>query len=77
MTKYLSATASGGGNTWAAIIAACHKKKDWDYEREWRIVFASSMPPGENNYFIPIKSISIGLRTDRKARERLIEGFMK
>jgi Protein of unknown function (DUF2971) len=73
VTKYFSAIASGGGNNWAAIIAACHKDKDWAYEREWRIVFPFARPEGENKMSIPIKSISIGVRTQRKAQERLFE----
>jgi hypothetical protein len=73
VTKYFSAIAAGGGNNWAAIIAACHKDKDWAYEREWRIVLPFVRPEGENNLSIPIKSISIGLRTERKVQERLFE----
>jgi hypothetical protein len=73
VTEYFSATAAGGGNNWAAMIAGCHKDKVWAYEREWRIVFPFARPEGENKMSIPIKSISIGLRTDRNARERLFE----
>jgi hypothetical protein len=63
----------GGPNSsliWAflpnAISQVCHKAKSWSYEREWRIVFPYSKPPGENNHFIPIKSITFGLEADRK-----------
>jgi len=73
VTKYFSAIASGGGNNWAAMIAACHKDKDWAYEREWRIVLLFAYPQGENNLSIPIKSISVGLRTGRPVQERLFE----
>jgi hypothetical protein len=55
------------------MLAACHKKKDWDYEREWRIVFPFARPDGKNNFSIPIKSITVGLRADRKVQERLFE----
>jgi hypothetical protein len=73
VTKYFSAIASGGGNNWAAMIAACHKDKVWAYEREWRIGFPFARPEGENKMSIPIKSISIGLRTERKVQARLFE----
>jgi hypothetical protein len=73
VTRYFSATAAGGGNNWAAMIAACHKDKGWAYEREWRIVLLSAYPEGENSLPIPVKSISIGLRTGRTDQERLFE----
>jgi hypothetical protein len=71
VTKYFSATAAGGGNNWAAMIAACHKNKNWAYEREWRIVLLFGYPEGENRLSIPVKSISIGVRTERTDQERL------
>jgi Protein of unknown function (DUF2971) len=73
VTPYYSAIASEGGNNWANMLAACHKKKDWDYEREWRIVFPFVYPDGSNNFSIPIKSITAGLRADRRVQERLFE----
>jgi hypothetical protein len=73
VTPYYSAIAAGGGNNWAAMLAACHKAKSWSYEHEWRIVFPFSKPPGENNHFIPVKGITFGLSADRKVQERLFE----
>jgi len=73
VTPYYSAIAAGGGNNWANMLAACHKRKDWDYEREWRIVFPFSRPDGKDLFSIPIKSITAGLRADRKVQERLFE----
>jgi Protein of unknown function (DUF2971) len=73
VTPYYSAIVAGGGNNWAAMLAACHKAKSRSYEREWRIVFPFSKPPGENHHFIPIKSITFGLRADRRVQERLFE----
>jgi hypothetical protein len=73
VTPYYSAIAAGGGNNWAAMLAACHKAKSWSYENEWRIIFPFTKPPGENNHSIPVKSITFGLSTDRKVQERLFE----
>jgi Protein of unknown function (DUF2971) len=73
VTRYFSATAAGGGNNLAAMIAACHKDKAWAYEQEWRIVLLSAYPEGQNSLSIPVKSISIGVRTGRTDQERLFE----
>jgi hypothetical protein len=39
VTPYYSEIAAGGGNNWAAMLAACHKRKAWAYELEMETCF--------------------------------------
>jgi hypothetical protein len=73
VTPYYTAIAAGGGNNWAAMLAACHKRKAWAYELEWRLVFPFAMPNGRGNHHIPIRSITVGLRVQEEVERRLFE----
>jgi hypothetical protein len=73
VTPYYTAIAAGGGNNWAAMLAACHKRKAWAYELEWRLVFPFAMPNGRGNHHIPIRSITVGLRVQEDVERRLFE----
>jgi hypothetical protein len=73
ITPYYSAIATGGGNNWSAMLAACRKTKAWSYEREWRLVFAVAYPKEKAHFTIPIKSLIMGLRVEKQVQRRLFE----
>jgi hypothetical protein len=73
VTPYYSAIAAGGGNNWAAMLAACHKTKRWEHEKEWRIVLPYAMPKGSGNHPIPIKTITMGLLVELDVERRLFD----
>lgn len=73
VTAYYSAIAAGGGNNWSAIFASCRKTKDWSYEKEWRLVFPVAYTGETAKFGIPLRSITIGLRTSPDHRRRLTE----
>jgi hypothetical protein len=73
VTAYYSAIAAGGGNNWSALFASCRKTKDWSYEKEWRLVFLFPYTGEPAKFGMPLKSITIGLRTPQDHRRRLTE----
>lgn len=73
VTPYYNAILKGGGNNWVAMLAACRKTTRWFYEKEWRIVLAGPPARQNANLRIPIKSITIGLRTPPDDQQRLAD----
>jgi hypothetical protein len=73
VTAYYSAIAAGGGNNWSAIFACCRKTKDWSYEKEWRLVFLFPYSGETAKFGIPLKSITMGLRTSPDHQRCLTE----
>lgn len=60
-------------NNMIAIIASLHKAKDWDYEKEWRIIVPDgpSFPP--KNYSAPLKAIYLGSKISDSDASKLID----
>lgn len=56
-------------NSLFGIAAAIHKTKDWQYEREWRLVIHSQSP---KNVPAPLKAVYIGARAEEQDRSALI-----
>jgi hypothetical protein len=55
-------------------LAALIKAKDWEYEKEWRIVFANGIVDSERSYGIgKPKMIYFGTKISQPVQERLIE----
>lgn len=52
-------------NNMLAIIASLHKAKDWDYEKEWRIIIPDGTTSGPRNFSAPLKAIYLGSRIDK------------
>lgn len=73
VTPYYQAILKGDGNKLVAMIAACRKSKRWSYELEWRIVCPTPPRLTNANLRIPIKSLTMGLRTSSDHQRRLIE----
>ena len=47
-------------NNMIAIIAALHKAKDWEYEKEWRIIVPDSPTSPPQNFRAPLKAVYLG-----------------
>lgn len=47
-------------NNMVAIIAALHKAKDWEYEKEWRIIIPDSQKSPPQNFRAPLKAVYLG-----------------
>jgi hypothetical protein len=73
VTPYYQDILKGDGNKLVALIAACRKSKRWSYEREWRIVCPAPPPQRNAKLRIPIKSLTMGLRTSSDDQRRLTE----
>ncbi|BFT63106.1 hypothetical protein PMm318_A38650 [Pseudomonas moorei] len=47
-------------NNMVAVIAALHKAKDWEYEKEWRIIIPDSPESPPQNFRAPLKAVYLG-----------------
>ncbi|WP_339494104.1 DUF2971 domain-containing protein [Pseudomonas sp. RA_105y_Pfl2_P56] len=57
-------------NNMFAIIAALHKAKDWEYEKEWRIILPDGPTSPPNNFRAPLKAVYLGSKiSDADASE--------
>lgn len=62
----------GTFNPFFPLLSFVHKAKEWDYEREWRLLFVSPKPEPNHAWSAPTPSrVFVGARMGEAAKERI------
>lgn len=60
-------------NNMTALLCAIHKSKEWEYEREWRIVHLMGANNHGQQFYMPKPSrVILGVRIGQQEKERII-----